>query len=327
MPAAPSRARASTSLCALRWLASVVALAAFLLILVGGFVTASESGLGCGPEWPVCVHAFLPPAGDFHAWVEWAHRLLAGVVSVGVVAVAILAHRAGVGRLRALANLALACIALEILLGMATVLLSLPAAVVAVHMLDAVVILDALVAIAYLVWRPGTGNGAMLAPAPGLFWAAALAALTAAIGSYVSHSGAGLACAQGPACLLSLTGAGGGAVAVFGLHALSALTLAAVAVAAFGDARRVPGLYAVAVGGLGLQAGLGIALVAGRLAPALLVVHEGLGVATAALFWLAAWAAASRPVGPSPRASAASTAASVGLSSRVPTRSAGPASA
>jgi heme A synthase len=277
-------------------LAVLVAAFAFVLILAGGLVTASDSGLGCGPEWPVCLNAVVPPAGDFHAWAEWAHRLLAGCLALGVAAVAALAYPSGLRPLRALALAAVGLVALEVVLGMATVLLDLPAGVVAVHMLDAVAIVDVLSAIAYLAWRAGRGGGPTH-PAPLPLAAAAVAALTAAAGSYVDHGGDGLACAAGPGCVLSLGRADGGPVAVFGLHALFALALAVAAAAAAPLLRRAPGLFALAAACLGLQAGLGVALVAGRLAPGLLWVHEGLGVATATLFWLAAWAAGSAPDG------------------------------
>ncbi|MCL6596344.1 MAG: COX15/CtaA family protein [Firmicutes bacterium] len=275
---------------ALPALAAAVAALAFVLVLAGGFVTASDSGLGCGSQWPVCRNALLPLGGDYHAWAEWAHRLLAGCLALGVAAVATLALRSRLRLLRTFALAAAALVAAEVVLGMATVLFALPAGVVAVHMLDAVAIVDVLIAVAYLAWREGRGGGTAR-PAPLPLAAAALAVLTAAAGSYVDHSGDGLACAAGPACALRLGHPGGAAVMVFGLHVLLGLVLVSAVVAAAPHLRRTPGLFALAVGCLGLQAGMGVALVAGRLAPGLLWVHEGLGVATAALVWLAAWAA------------------------------------
>ena len=51
-----------------------------LLITVGGLVRATDSGLGC-PGWPTCFGRWIPPL-EYHAIVEYSHRLLASVVVV-----------------------------------------------------------------------------------------------------------------------------------------------------------------------------------------------------------------------------------------------------
>ncbi len=139
---------------ALHLVATATAAFAFVLLALGGLVTASNSGLGCGAEWPLCQSAFVPPIGDVHAWIEAGHRLMAAIVSVGVAACAVLAWRARRGPAPAsvaawrLALVACGLILLEILLGMATVLLSLPAWVVAVHMADAATLVGVLAGLA-----------------------------------------------------------------------------------------------------------------------------------------------------------------------------------
>ena len=288
-----------------RGIAPVLLGMVLLLVAMGGFVTASQSGLGCGTEWPVCLHQFVPPAGDFHAWVEWLHRLLAGLVTVGVLAVAaILRRREATGetrRMRLLRHLSLAAVGLivvEVLLGMATVLLALPAWIIAIHMADAVAIVDVTAAIVWTSRRRGPVS-ATTAAQPLLWWAAGLAALTAAIGSYVTHSGSGIACVDGPACLGRIGAPGGTAVLVFGAHVLAVVSVALVVVAAWRAARAVaPRLYGVAAAALAVQATIGILLLWSHLLPALLEVHEFVGISTAALLWLAAWAVNVTGTGP-----------------------------
>src|SRR3712207_5724601 len=71
----------------LRLLVNATILATLLLILVGGFVRVSESGLGCGPAvsgtdgWPLCDGRVVPLI-DEKTLIEFSHRLLAGVVTV-----------------------------------------------------------------------------------------------------------------------------------------------------------------------------------------------------------------------------------------------------
>jgi heme A synthase len=70
-----------------RRLADIAVLATLALIIVGGIVRVSDSGLGCGPGgsgtegWPLCDGRVLPLI-DATTLVEFSHRMLATVVVV-----------------------------------------------------------------------------------------------------------------------------------------------------------------------------------------------------------------------------------------------------
>jgi len=78
-------------------LAAATVAAAFLLVVLGVVVRATDSGLAC-PHWPGCFPGqFLPGLdSDAHVWIEWLHRTVAAVIGLlilGLAAIAIVDHR------------------------------------------------------------------------------------------------------------------------------------------------------------------------------------------------------------------------------------------
>ncbi len=70
-----------------RRLADLTAIATLLLIIVGGIVRVSESGLGCGPGgsgtegWPLCNGEAVPFFSNTEVIIEFSHRVLAAIVT------------------------------------------------------------------------------------------------------------------------------------------------------------------------------------------------------------------------------------------------------
>ena len=150
-----------------RRLALWTAVATFALIVVGGVVRVSDSGLGCGPEgsgfhgWPFC-NGDVAPGVDLNSIIEYAHRALAGAVSLMLVALAVLAwrrHRHD----RALVRASLAAVVLVVvqgLLGAATVEEGLDEGLVAAHLGLAM----ALLALVIYLWRAASPRSSVLGP-------------------------------------------------------------------------------------------------------------------------------------------------------------------
>jgi heme A synthase len=121
-----------------RRLAVATALATFALIVVGGVVRVSDSGLGCGPAgsgfhgWPFC-NGDVVPGVDLNSMVEYTHRVLAIVVGLMILALFVGAWR----RYRALlpaTGVLLALVIAQGALGGATVEENLEEVYVAAHL-------------------------------------------------------------------------------------------------------------------------------------------------------------------------------------------------
>jgi heme A synthase len=141
---------------AFRRLALTTMVATYLLVIVGGIVRVSDSGLGCGPAgsglngWPFCKGEVVPGV-DLNSMIEYSHRTLAGLVGVLLIALAVLAIRslrAQRGLLFATVGAVLLVIA-QGLLGALTVEHDLNEALVASHLGLAM----ALLAVTIYIWR------------------------------------------------------------------------------------------------------------------------------------------------------------------------------
>ena len=141
----------------MRRLVLATAFATFVLIIVGGVVRVSDSGLGCGPAgsgfhgWPFC-NGDVVPGMDLNSIVEYTHRAVAGIVSVMILAILVLAWRRHREYLAPSAALLLLVVA-QAALGGATVEDNLEEAYVAAHLCLAMLLLGGLL---YL-WRSVSG--------------------------------------------------------------------------------------------------------------------------------------------------------------------------
>ena len=137
-----------------RWLAFFASLAVFLLIVVGGIVRVTGSGMGCGEHWPLCNGQWFPPL-DLPTFIELSHRFLTALVTPLVFATAIVAWRI-YRRVRWIVLPALsapALLVIQILLGAVTVKLSLPPAVVALHLANALALLALLLVVTVVAFQ------------------------------------------------------------------------------------------------------------------------------------------------------------------------------
>jgi cytochrome c oxidase assembly protein subunit 15 len=118
-----------------------------LLVLTGGAVRVTGSGLGC-PTWPECTaDSYTPvagqPEGAFHAWIEFGNRLLTFLLFFAALAIVILVLRAKRRDLRLLALSQIAGIFGQAIVGGITVLTKLNPFAVASHFILSIILIAA----------------------------------------------------------------------------------------------------------------------------------------------------------------------------------------
>jgi cytochrome c oxidase assembly protein subunit 15 len=125
----------------------------YILIVIGGYVTTSNSGLGCGESWPLCKGAVFPSLNNPEVVIELTHRLFNSVVGVFILGMAIVAwtRYRRTSNIVLLSTTSLVALIAQVLLGMVTVTTSLNPIVSDAHLALASAILAVVVANAIMV--------------------------------------------------------------------------------------------------------------------------------------------------------------------------------
>ncbi|HEX6778769.1 MAG TPA: heme o synthase [Ktedonobacterales bacterium] len=174
----------------------------YALVVIGGIVRITGSGLGC-PDWPTCHGSLIPPL-DLHTDIEYSHRLTASIVSTLTVVVALSIFLWARQRRYVIPTLiAVGLLIVQIILGAITVLYELPQTIVTAHLGTALAFFAMMIIISGLLGKKQ--------PVAGSYRSArrfAGVALTGAIltyglllsGSNVRGTGADLVCPGWPLC-------------------------------------------------------------------------------------------------------------------------------
>jgi len=74
-----------------RLLTLLTCIGMFLVLIAGVLVTNTDSGRGCGTDWPLCNGKFVP-AYTVESMVEYSHRMISGLVGLLVGATYLVTH-------------------------------------------------------------------------------------------------------------------------------------------------------------------------------------------------------------------------------------------
>ncbi len=178
-----------------------------LLILMGSIVRVTGHGLGC-PDWPLCYGQPIPPF-IVGAWMEFIHRLIGAAASLQIILVgwqAWVHHRDNPWVARP-GVIAVGLLAVQIVLGGIHVLLEIPPLTGLIHTAIAMIIVGLIAVIVAVVWpgaqRMQAGAREFLGERRFVTWVSITALATYVLlltGSYVTRTGASLACPAFPWC-------------------------------------------------------------------------------------------------------------------------------
>jgi heme a synthase len=266
-------------------LAGAALAAVFALMTIGNVVSATGSGLAC-PDWPLCHGRLIPPLRP-DVLIEYSHRLTAAFASLLVITASVAAiRRASARATRRVGAALLVLLGVQIGLGAVTVRLGLPHLVSTAHLVVALLILAGLIV---LLAQSAEADRTDAASKLSRLGRAGLIVLLfqLALGGFVRHAGAGLACPDFPLCSGAIL-PGHWLATVHWVHRWLGVMLLGLfvhlALAARGT--RLGSVSALAAVLATVQVLLGIAVVLLQLAPVVRAVHA---VVAYALWGILVW--------------------------------------
>ncbi|ANS75646.1 cytochrome Caa3 oxidase [Paenibacillus yonginensis] len=194
----------------LKWLAYAATLFVFLATFGGGVVTKTESGLGCGSQFPLCNGKFVP-AHTLASIIEYSHRGVSGLAGILALAafVAFMIWRRNRLDLRIYAFLALLFVIIQAAMGALAVVFTQSAPIMALHLGFALISFASSVMLSLGIREQDKQEGMVPAEPPrkvakGLrnlsIFTAIYTYLVVYTGAYVTHTDSAGACYGFPLC-------------------------------------------------------------------------------------------------------------------------------
>ncbi len=298
----------------LRYLSYSAAVLAYALVVLGGVVRITGSGMGCGDDWPLCNGHLVPPLDDYRTLIEWGHRQVAALLSILTLGVVIQAVRtrgepgaSGPGGTLRPAILAGLLLLIQVLLGAITVWMELPPTTVILHLGVAMAFIAALQVTGF---RADTSLGPC-GPIPkrgAITAAAVMAGAVILLGGLTANLDAGPACLGFPLCNGKLW-PGSGSSGLPHIHWTHRLVAYALFFHLLGMTfrfrkpeipTRVRDAVWYAFGAVLLQVVVAAVMILAFLPPVWRVLHVAVGTALWAVLVYAVWLVSDKPVSREP---------------------------
>lgn len=221
----------------LKWLSYASCFVMFLATLGGSVVTKTESGLGCGNEWPLCHDRFVP-AHTLASMIEYSHRAVSGAAGLFSLAtfVAFWLYRKNRKDLQLFSLLALVFVMVQAFMGAMAVVYPTSSPVMALHFGFSLIAFASSIMLALGIREEERGQAVKPVASArvskafrNLTWSATVYTyIVVYLGAYVSHTDSAGGCSGWPLCNGQLVPGLAGGEGIAYIHRVAALLLLVV---------------------------------------------------------------------------------------------------
>ena len=187
----------------LAFFSGLVTLGMMLVLIMGGTVTKTDSGDGCGTDWPLCHGKLIPTNPSVETMIEYSHRVVSGIEGLLIIALAIwtfiaVKHRVDV---KIFAFLAFIFMLIQSIIGAGAVIWQQSDAILALHFGISLVSFASLLILTILLFEGDREHQVVSRRLRShLYGLSIYTMIVVYTGAYVRHLGATYACVGWPIC-------------------------------------------------------------------------------------------------------------------------------
>ncbi|WP_321284289.1 heme A synthase [Exiguobacterium profundum] len=187
----------------LAFFSGFVTLGMMLVLIMGGTVTKTDSGDGCGTDWPLCHGKLIPTNPSVETMIEYSHRVVSGIEGLLIIALAIwtfiaVKHRVDV---KIFAFLAFIFMLIQSIIGAGAVIWQQSDAILALHFGISLVSFASLLILTILLFEGDREHQVVSRRLRShLYGLSIYTMIVVYTGAYVRHLGATYACVGWPIC-------------------------------------------------------------------------------------------------------------------------------